>query len=153
MMRNRWYSSSEQLLKSLRSYDNRRYGVTAIVATELRQSSLRSYDNHRYGVTAITATELRQSSLRSYGNHRYGVTTNAVTKQAWATVLRYRKQRHSDAWSTVTLCPNNSPDLCYLQWSLEYECTNKIVRKNTCYITNKGYPGDLLHVPAKGYFL
>jgi len=71
MMRNRWYSSSEQLLKSLRSYDNRRYGVTTIVATELRQSSLRGYGNRRYGVTAIVATGLRQSSLRGYGKCRY----------------------------------------------------------------------------------
>ncbi|WP_257880420.1 hypothetical protein [Prevotella nigrescens] len=36
---------------SLRGYGNRRYGVTTIVATGLRQSSLRSYDNRRYGVT------------------------------------------------------------------------------------------------------
>ncbi|WP_455102737.1 hypothetical protein [Prevotella nigrescens] len=34
---------------SLRGYGNRRYGVTAIVATGLRQSSLRSYDKRRYG--------------------------------------------------------------------------------------------------------
>ncbi|MBW4727603.1 hypothetical protein KZO61_12900 [Prevotella nigrescens] len=33
------YSSSEQVIKSQRSYDNHRYGVTAIVATGLRQSS------------------------------------------------------------------------------------------------------------------
>ncbi|MBW4726219.1 hypothetical protein [Prevotella nigrescens] len=42
------HSSSEQVLKSQRSYGNRRYGVTAIIATELRQSSLRSYGNRRY---------------------------------------------------------------------------------------------------------
>ena len=59
------YSSSEQVLKSQRSYGNHRYGVTAIVATGLRQSSLRSYGNHRYGVTAIVATELRQMPLRN----------------------------------------------------------------------------------------
>ena len=33
------YSSSEQVIKSQRSYDNHRNGVTAIVATGLRQSS------------------------------------------------------------------------------------------------------------------
>ena len=65
------YSSSEQVIKSQRSYDNHRNGVTTIIATELRQSSLRSYGNCRYGVTAIVATGLRQSSLRSYGRCRY----------------------------------------------------------------------------------
>ncbi|WP_314720812.1 hypothetical protein [Prevotella nigrescens] len=48
---------------SLRSYGNRRYGVTTIVATGLRQSSLRGYGNRRYGVTTIVATELRQTSI------------------------------------------------------------------------------------------
>ena len=55
---------------SLRGYDNRRYGVTAIVASGLRQLSLRGYGNRRFGVTAIVATELRQSSLRGYDNRR-----------------------------------------------------------------------------------
>ncbi|MBW4725788.1 hypothetical protein [Prevotella nigrescens] len=36
---------------SLRGYDNRRFGVTAIVASGLRQSSLRGYDKCRFGVT------------------------------------------------------------------------------------------------------
>ncbi|MEZ7764109.1 hypothetical protein O3689_13005 [Prevotella nigrescens] len=38
----------------------RRYGVTAIVASGLRQQSLRGYDNRRFGVTAIVASGLRQ---------------------------------------------------------------------------------------------
>ncbi|WP_315359217.1 hypothetical protein [Prevotella nigrescens] len=42
------YSSSEQVIKSLRSYGNHRYGVTTIVATGLRQMSLRGYDRCRY---------------------------------------------------------------------------------------------------------
>ncbi|WP_455065888.1 hypothetical protein [Prevotella nigrescens] len=38
----------------------RRFGVTAIVASGLRQSSLRGYGNSRFGVTAIVASGLRQ---------------------------------------------------------------------------------------------
>ncbi|WP_455102394.1 hypothetical protein [Prevotella nigrescens] len=41
-IRGQQYSSSEQVIKSLRSYGNRRYGVTAIVVTELRQMPLRN---------------------------------------------------------------------------------------------------------------
>ncbi|WP_279171289.1 hypothetical protein [Prevotella nigrescens] len=36
---------------SLRGYGNRRFGVTTIVASGLRQSSLRGYDKCRFGVT------------------------------------------------------------------------------------------------------
>ncbi|WP_314788962.1 hypothetical protein [Prevotella nigrescens] len=36
---------------SLRGYGNRRFGVTAIVASGLRQSSLRGYDKRRNEVT------------------------------------------------------------------------------------------------------
>ena len=72
--------ASEQLLKSQRSYDKRRFGVTAIIASGLRQTSLRGYDNRRFGVTAIVASGLRQSSLRGYGNRRNGVTTNGVSE-------------------------------------------------------------------------
>ncbi|QUB54407.1 hypothetical protein [Prevotella nigrescens] len=65
MMWVRRQPASEQLLKSQRSYGNRRFGVTAIVASGLRQTSLRGYDKHRFGVTAIVATGLRRMAFRS----------------------------------------------------------------------------------------
>ncbi|WP_455066003.1 hypothetical protein, partial [Prevotella nigrescens] len=76
----------------------------------LRQSSLRSYGNRRYGVTTIVATGLRQLSLRGYGNRRYGVTTDAVTEQIDTAALRHRKQRYSDDWKTMDSCIGNSPN-------------------------------------------
>ncbi|WP_455065613.1 hypothetical protein [Prevotella nigrescens] len=72
MMWVRWQHASEQLLKSQRSYGNHRFGVTAIVASGLRQTSLRGYDNRRFGVTANIASGLRQSSQRSYDKWRFG---------------------------------------------------------------------------------
>ncbi|WP_278585142.1 hypothetical protein [Prevotella nigrescens] len=72
MMWVRRQPASEQLLKSQRSYDNHRNGVTAIVASGLRQTSLRGYDKHRFGVTANIASGLRQSSQRSYDEWRFG---------------------------------------------------------------------------------
>ncbi|UAK28426.1 hypothetical protein [Prevotella nigrescens] len=63
-----------------------------------RQLSQRGYGNHRYGVTAIVATGLRQSSLRGYDNRRNGVTANAVTEQVDMAALQRRKQRCSDDW-------------------------------------------------------
>nr|WP_307767404.1 hypothetical protein [uncultured Prevotella sp.] len=65
MMWVRRQPASEQLLKSQRSYGNHRFGVTAIVASGLRQTSLRGYGNRRFGVTAIVATELRRMAFRS----------------------------------------------------------------------------------------
>ena len=65
----------------------RRYGVTAIVASGLRQSSLRGYGKRRFGVTTIIASGLRQSPLRGYGNHRFGVTANAASEQTETSVL------------------------------------------------------------------
>ncbi|QUB49290.1 hypothetical protein J5A70_00700 [Prevotella nigrescens] len=71
------YSTSEQVIKSLRSYGNHRYGVTAIVATGLRQSSLRSYDNRRFGVTTIVATGLRQMPLQNRWTRLLSDTVNS----------------------------------------------------------------------------
>ncbi|ETD28385.1 hypothetical protein HMPREF1173_01634 [Prevotella nigrescens CC14M] len=79
--------ASEQLLKSQRSYGNHRNGVTAIIASGLRQTSLRGYGNRRFGVTANIASGLRQTSLRGYGNHRNGVTTNGVSEHIDTAVL------------------------------------------------------------------
>ncbi|QUB49467.1 hypothetical protein J5A70_01660 [Prevotella nigrescens] len=62
----------EQLLKSQRSYGNHRFGVTAIIASGLRQSSLRGYGNRRFGVTTNIASGLRQTSQRSYDEWRFG---------------------------------------------------------------------------------
>ncbi|EGQ17867.1 hypothetical protein HMPREF9419_0079 [Prevotella nigrescens ATCC 33563] len=53
--------------------------------------SLRGYGNRRFGVTAIVATELRQSSLRGYGNRRYGVTTIVATKQINTDAPKHRE--------------------------------------------------------------
>ncbi|QUB52257.1 hypothetical protein [Prevotella nigrescens] len=44
-------------------------GVTAFVASGLRQLSLRGYDDCRFGVTANTASGLRQTPLRNIGKH------------------------------------------------------------------------------------
>ncbi|WP_314321099.1 hypothetical protein [Prevotella nigrescens] len=44
-------------------------------------SSLRSYGNCRFGVTATVASGLRQQSLRGYDNRRFGVTTKAPLQQ------------------------------------------------------------------------
>ncbi|WP_314788020.1 hypothetical protein [Prevotella nigrescens] len=49
MMWVRRQPASEQLLKSQRSYGNHRNGVTAIVASGLRQSSQQGYDEWRFG--------------------------------------------------------------------------------------------------------
>ena len=54
---------SKQLRITYRS-ENSKSG-TPIVATGLRQSSLRGYGNRRNGVTAIVATELRQTPLQN----------------------------------------------------------------------------------------
>ena len=80
MMQVQRQPSSERVLKPQRSYGKRRFGVTTIIASGLRQSSLRGYDNRRFGVTAIVASGLRQSSLRGYDNRRFGVTTNVVAE-------------------------------------------------------------------------
>nr|WP_307767474.1 hypothetical protein [uncultured Prevotella sp.] len=45
-------------------------------ASELRQSSHRSYDNRRFGVTAIVASGLRQMPLRGYDKCRFGTDRN-----------------------------------------------------------------------------
>ena len=67
------------------------FRISPEIVTELRQLSLRSYDNRRFGVTAIVATELRQSSLRGYGNRRYGVTIIVVTKQINTDAPKHRE--------------------------------------------------------------
>ena len=54
--------------------------MTARRATELLQVSLRGYDNRRFGVTAIVASGLRQSSLRGYDKCRFGVTANVAVE-------------------------------------------------------------------------
>ncbi|WP_311549370.1 hypothetical protein, partial [Prevotella nigrescens] len=69
--------ATELRQSSLRSYGNRRYGVTAIIATGLRQSSLRGYGNRRYGVTAIIATGLRQMPLRNRQEQLFSDTVNS----------------------------------------------------------------------------
>ena len=43
--------------------------MTARTATELLQLSLRGYGNRRFGVTTIAATGLRQMPLRSSDKH------------------------------------------------------------------------------------
>ena len=63
MMQVQRQPSSEWVLKPLRSYGNHRFGVTAIVASGLRQSSLRGYDNRRFGVTANAASEQTKISV------------------------------------------------------------------------------------------
>ncbi|QUB52699.1 hypothetical protein [Prevotella nigrescens] len=45
------------------------FRITSRTATELLQLSLRGYDNRRFGVTAIVASGLRQTSLRNIGKH------------------------------------------------------------------------------------
>ena len=45
--------------KQQRSCSNCRFGVTAIVASGLRQTSLRGYDKCRFGVTTNVAAEYR----------------------------------------------------------------------------------------------
>gem|GEM_PF-1437189 len=76
MMQVQRQPSSERVLKPQRSYGNHRFGVTAIVASGLRQTSLRGYDNRRFGVTANVASGLRQTSLRGYGKCRFGTDKN-----------------------------------------------------------------------------
>ncbi|QUB48826.1 hypothetical protein J5A70_07475 [Prevotella nigrescens] len=76
MMQVQRQPSSERVLKPQRSYGNRRFGVTANVASGLRQSSLRGYGNRRFGVTANVASGLRQTSLRGYGKCRFGTDKN-----------------------------------------------------------------------------
>ncbi|WP_155805187.1 hypothetical protein [Prevotella nigrescens] len=52
-----------------------------------RQLSQRGYGNHRYGVTAIVATGLRQSSLRGYDNRRYGTGRHGCSPTPQTTVF------------------------------------------------------------------
>ncbi|WP_278584815.1 hypothetical protein [Prevotella nigrescens] len=52
-----------------------------------RQLSLRGYGNHRYGVTAIVATGLRQSSQRSYDKRRYGIGRHGCSPTPQTTVF------------------------------------------------------------------
>ncbi|WP_311548733.1 hypothetical protein [Prevotella nigrescens] len=66
--------SSERVLKPQRGYGNHRFGVTAIVASGLRQSSLRGYGKCRFGVTAIVASGLRQMPLRNRQKHLFSDT-------------------------------------------------------------------------------
>ncbi|OWP29940.1 hypothetical protein CBG57_01585 [Prevotella nigrescens] len=74
MMQVQRQPSSERVLKPQRSYGNHRFGVTAIVASGLRQSSLRGYGNHRFGVTANVASGLRQMPLRNRQKHLFSDT-------------------------------------------------------------------------------
>ncbi|QUB49128.1 hypothetical protein J5A70_09135 [Prevotella nigrescens] len=52
-----------------------------------RQLSQQGYGNCRYGVTAIVATGLRQSSQRSYGKHRYGTDRHGCSPTPQTTVF------------------------------------------------------------------
>ncbi|WP_315333497.1 hypothetical protein [Prevotella nigrescens] len=54
------------------------FGVTAFVASGLRQLSLRGYDDCRFGVTTIAASGLRQTPLRDYDKHRCGTSVNTA---------------------------------------------------------------------------
>ena len=72
------------------------FRISPEIVTPLRQLSLRGYGNRRYGVTAIVASGLRQSSLRGYDNRRYGVTTIVATKQINTDAPKHREQRYSD---------------------------------------------------------
>ncbi|MBF1453046.1 MAG: hypothetical protein HXN54_03855 [Prevotella nigrescens] len=76
MMQVQRQPSSERVLKPQRSYGNHRFGVTAIVASGLRQMPLRGYGNRRFGVTTIVASGLRQTSLRGYDKCRFGTDKN-----------------------------------------------------------------------------
>jgi len=96
MMQVRRQPSSEWVLKPLRSYDNRRFGVTANVASGLRQSSLRGYDNRRFGVTANVASGLRQMPLRGYGKRRFGVTANVASGLRQMPLRNRQKHLFSD---------------------------------------------------------
>ncbi|WP_455085529.1 hypothetical protein [Prevotella nigrescens] len=48
---------------SLRGYGNRRFGVTAIVASGLRQMPLRGYDKTRCGLPVNTAVCRRKFNI------------------------------------------------------------------------------------------
>ena len=96
MMQVQRQPSSERVLKPQRSYGNHRFGVTAIIASGLRQSSLRGYGNRRFGVTAIIASGLRQTSLRGYDNHRFGVTANVASGLRQMPLRNRQKHLFSD---------------------------------------------------------
>ena len=96
MMQVQRQPSSERVLKPQRSYGNHRFGVTAIVASGLRQSSLRGYDNRRFGVTANAASGLRQTSLRGYDNRRFGVTANVASGLRQMPLRNRQKHLFSD---------------------------------------------------------
>ncbi|WP_279171259.1 hypothetical protein [Prevotella nigrescens] len=74
MMQVQRQPSSERVLKPQRSYGNHRFGVTAIVASGLRQMPLRGYGNRRFGVTANVASGLRQMPLRNRQKHLFSDT-------------------------------------------------------------------------------
>ena len=74
MMQVQRQPSSERVLKPQRSYGNRRFGVTAIVASGLRQMPLRGYGKRRFGVTANAASGLRQMPLRNRQKHLFSDT-------------------------------------------------------------------------------
>ena len=74
MMQVQRQPSSERVLKPQRSYGNHRFGVTAIVASGLRQMPLRGYDKRRFGVTTIVASGLRQMPLRNRQKHLFSDT-------------------------------------------------------------------------------
>jgi len=63
MMQVQRQPSSERVLASLRGYGKRRFGVTTIVASGLRQTSLRGYGKRRFGVTANAASEQTKISV------------------------------------------------------------------------------------------
>ena len=52
--------------------------MTARTATELLQWSLRGYGNRRFGVTTIVASGLRQMPLRGYDKTRCGLPVNTA---------------------------------------------------------------------------
>ncbi|MBW4725862.1 hypothetical protein [Prevotella nigrescens] len=56
-------------------------------ASEQLLKSQRSYGSHRFGVTANVASGLRQSSQRGYGNRCNGVTTNGISEHIDTAVL------------------------------------------------------------------
>ena len=45
------------------------FRISPEIVTPLRQLSLRGYGNRRFGVTAIIASGLRQTPLRNIGKH------------------------------------------------------------------------------------
>ncbi|WP_455065227.1 hypothetical protein [Prevotella nigrescens] len=81
------------------------FRVTVRTATELLLSSQRGYGSCRNGVTAVVATGLRQLPQRGYDKHRFGTPVNTATWRCRNTCFWFNRTEIEKAPSCISPVP------------------------------------------------